>query len=150
MQSVSSRIWTRVTVSNSYDDNHYTTGTSLLSFLWPEKFCSTIVTVSTAFLSSRKQNFSHILWQNRSRYLEEKKLAKLQAWKNKQWKYILNQFSIMPHNWLIYLSSQWYNQWLSYSHESLLDSGNFLVSLVSHLKHSLCCCWFCRITDSGL
>ena len=28
MQSVSSRIWTRVTVSISYDDNRYTTGTS--------------------------------------------------------------------------------------------------------------------------
>ena len=27
MQSVSSRIWTRVVVSISYDDNHYTTGT---------------------------------------------------------------------------------------------------------------------------
>ena len=39
MQSVSSRIWTRVAVSISYGDNHYTTGTSLgvyncnLSFL---------------------------------------------------------------------------------------------------------------------
>ena len=28
MQPVSSRIWTRVAVSISYDDNHYTTGTS--------------------------------------------------------------------------------------------------------------------------
>ena len=28
MQSVSARIWTRVTVSISYEDNHYTTGTS--------------------------------------------------------------------------------------------------------------------------
>ena len=28
MQSVSSTIWTRVAVSISYDDNHYTTGTS--------------------------------------------------------------------------------------------------------------------------
>ena len=28
MQSVSSRIWTRVAVSNSYDDNGYTTCTS--------------------------------------------------------------------------------------------------------------------------
>ena len=27
MQSVSSRIWIRVAVSSSYDDNHYTTGT---------------------------------------------------------------------------------------------------------------------------
>ena len=28
MQSVSSRIWTRIAVSISYDDNHYTTGTT--------------------------------------------------------------------------------------------------------------------------
>ena len=28
MQSVSYRIWTRITVSISYDDNDYTTGTS--------------------------------------------------------------------------------------------------------------------------
>ena len=28
MQSVSSSVWNRVAVSNSYDDNHYTTGTS--------------------------------------------------------------------------------------------------------------------------
>ena len=28
MQSVSSRIWTRIAVSISYDDNDYTTGTS--------------------------------------------------------------------------------------------------------------------------
>ena len=31
MQSVSSRIWTRVAVSISYDDNHYTMGTSDLN-----------------------------------------------------------------------------------------------------------------------
>ena len=30
MQSVSSRIWTRVAVTNSYDDNHYTTGTYII------------------------------------------------------------------------------------------------------------------------
>ena len=29
MKSASSRIWTRITVSISYDDNHYTTGTSI-------------------------------------------------------------------------------------------------------------------------
>ena len=32
MQSASSMIWTRVTVSISYDDNHYITGTGLLHF----------------------------------------------------------------------------------------------------------------------
>ena len=36
MQSVSTRIWTSVTVSISYDDNHYTTGTSLI---YSELFC---------------------------------------------------------------------------------------------------------------
>ena len=35
MQSVSSRIWTRVAVSISYDDNHYTTGTSYISVTHP-------------------------------------------------------------------------------------------------------------------
>ena len=33
MQSVSSRIWTRVTMSISYDNNHYTTGTSEKLFM---------------------------------------------------------------------------------------------------------------------
>ena len=38
MQSVSSRIWTRVTVSISYDGNHYTTGISEIgSFILSEK-----------------------------------------------------------------------------------------------------------------
>ena len=31
MQSVSSEIWTRVAVSISYDDNHYTTATSFIT-----------------------------------------------------------------------------------------------------------------------
>ena len=34
MQSVSSRIWTHVAVSISYDDNHYTMGTSILEILY--------------------------------------------------------------------------------------------------------------------
>ena len=35
MQSVSSRIWTRVTMSISYNDNNYTTGTSSKSYITP-------------------------------------------------------------------------------------------------------------------
>ena len=38
MQSVSSRIWTRVAVSISYDDNDYTTGTFInfkkVEYIW--------------------------------------------------------------------------------------------------------------------
>ena len=40
MQSDSSRIWTRVAVSISYDDNHYTMGTSIFYYLthsWEDK-----------------------------------------------------------------------------------------------------------------
>ena len=37
MQSVSSRIWTRVAVSISYDDNDYTTGTSIDLVLYPTR-----------------------------------------------------------------------------------------------------------------
>ena len=33
MQSVSSRIWTRIAESTSCDDNHYTMGTSTMGFL---------------------------------------------------------------------------------------------------------------------
>ena len=35
MQLVPSKIWTRVAVSISYDDNHYTTGTSTETVLSP-------------------------------------------------------------------------------------------------------------------
>ena len=39
MQSVSSRIWTRVAESIFYDDNHYTTGTLiLLLFFYKDGF----------------------------------------------------------------------------------------------------------------
>ena len=40
MQSVSSRIWTCVAVTISYDDDHYTTGTSFFYYLthsWEDK-----------------------------------------------------------------------------------------------------------------
>ena len=41
MQSVSSRTWTRVTVSISCEDNHYTTGTSTLQvIIWFQVFLS--------------------------------------------------------------------------------------------------------------
>ena len=38
MQSVSSRIWTRIAVSISYNDNHYTTGTPLSLYHFLKNF----------------------------------------------------------------------------------------------------------------
>ena len=38
MQLVSARIWTRVAVSISYDDNHYTTGTSMVNVMAQVEF----------------------------------------------------------------------------------------------------------------
>ena len=48
MQSVLSKIWTRIAMSISYDDNHYTTGTSAKSCLYMvwfviEKFVGSII-----------------------------------------------------------------------------------------------------------
>ena len=40
MQSVSSRIWTRVAVSISYDDNDYTAGTSKMKWYSPTDIIS--------------------------------------------------------------------------------------------------------------
>ena len=37
MQSVSSRIWIHVALSNSYDNNHYTTGTSIYAMVFYAK-----------------------------------------------------------------------------------------------------------------
>ena len=64
MQSVSSRIWTRVAVSISYDDNHYSTG---YHYHLPKFTCTTQVTISkkegiSVALSTRvSQKFGNIL-----------------------------------------------------------------------------------------
>ena len=47
MQSVSSRIWTRVAVSISYDDNHYATGTFLPYELHRIAYTQSLVMFST-------------------------------------------------------------------------------------------------------
>ena len=41
MQSVLSRIWTRIAVSISSDDNHYTTGTSIKKMVLDETLVNT-------------------------------------------------------------------------------------------------------------
>ena len=61
MQSVSSRIWTRVAVSISYDDNHYTTGISDIELFCLsnsqifsvilQRWCQTISCLFETFLS---------------------------------------------------------------------------------------------------
>ena len=52
MQSVLSRIWTRIAVSISHDDNHYTTGTStyngistIVGYLMPNPLCTYILNI---------------------------------------------------------------------------------------------------------
>ena len=48
MQSVSSRIWTRVVVSIFYDDNHYTTGTSKYD-IWHSLWEGGLILTSTKY-----------------------------------------------------------------------------------------------------
>ena len=56
MQSVSSKIWTRIAVSISCDDNHYTTGTSYDP--------SPLVGVGTSLLGGYKTQDTLILMEN--------------------------------------------------------------------------------------
>ena len=51
MQSVSSRIWTHVAVSSSYDDNHYTMGTSTCVWDTKKYFISLIVVLNLSRLN---------------------------------------------------------------------------------------------------
>ena len=57
MQSVSSRIWTRVAVSMSYDDNHYTTGTYIMK---QNSFPSGLLCVCVLVLIS--STLSKLIW----------------------------------------------------------------------------------------
>ena len=54
MQSFSSRIWTRVAVSISYDDNHYTTGTSI-ELLFTVKSITIVIQYIYKYKYRRKQ-----------------------------------------------------------------------------------------------
>ena len=55
MQSVSSRIWTRVAVSISYDDNHYTTGT----FIWA--IYGIVISTTTPDQSGNENNGNEVM-----------------------------------------------------------------------------------------
>ena len=55
MQSVSSRIWTRVVVSISNDDNHYTTGNLCRYYLIPYNSLADVVRL-LAELADTKSN----------------------------------------------------------------------------------------------
>ena len=61
MQSFSSRTWTRVAVSISYDDNHYTTGTSF--WLIPlERLWTPLYPLSNRFDSITAVKLQRCLW----------------------------------------------------------------------------------------
>ena len=61
MQSVSSRIWTRVAVFISNDDNNYTTGTSILSMLLYVSG-GVLVSVDPNSLGRQHQNLDYIVY----------------------------------------------------------------------------------------
>ena len=60
MQSVPSRIWTRVVVSISYDDNHYTTGTFL--DLFSRLLCLLLIITALNDTVTFLDLFSRLLW----------------------------------------------------------------------------------------
>ena len=58
MQSVSSRIWTRIIMSISYDDNHYTTGTSKNVYLLKKKKCFVLYLLLIYLLQNKKPEWT--------------------------------------------------------------------------------------------
>ena len=67
MQSVPSRIWTRVAVFISYDDNNYTTGTSKENII-------ILSVTSNDFLHVRLEVAEQQMWNYSSGVYKEKKL----------------------------------------------------------------------------
>ena len=70
MQSVSSRIWTRVAVCISYDDNHYTMGTSNLYFMLVTLLFSTQHFQGTEIRFAFRFLLSHVLARIYLEFLE--------------------------------------------------------------------------------
>ena len=60
MQSVSSRIWTRVAVSISYDDNHYPTGTSSCRFEPIQECVIDFISLDFSIVIEKKQTNSQV------------------------------------------------------------------------------------------
>ena len=62
MQSVSSRIWTRVAESISYDDNHYITGTSIIGTDGgrEKEFCLVSTTTMIILIVSDRPSFGDL------------------------------------------------------------------------------------------
>ena len=113
MQSVSSRIWTRVAVSISYDDNDYTTGTSKLASsnsyhaitftferlpsgkLWTTSFCKLYRAITIFF----KDDFGNIYYRismslNKKHEKEKKKKKKYYLYN--QWCHTIRQDFDLP------------------------------------------------------
>ena len=59
MQSVSSRIWTRVAVSISYDDNHYTTGTSKCEHIYQPTLYRDVQDATQSPFSANHRQFEY-------------------------------------------------------------------------------------------
>ena len=68
MQSVSSMIWTRIAVSISYDDNHYTTGTSEfhISLIPTRKVCIQLLSLQL-LVNSKKKSLDSLTSQENGR-----------------------------------------------------------------------------------
>ena len=72
MQSVSFRIWTRITVSVSYDDNHYTKGTSLLSLMVIRREIANLL--DCGLEQKTLQIFSHYYYSSNEIRFEDKSI----------------------------------------------------------------------------
>ena len=105
-------IWTRVAVSNSYDDNHYTTGTSTIC-----NICNKLLVLKRLSCSCRGQIAGRVLLVQRNPILPATWLGDWQL--NSIQAYLMKRVSTRP-EWNIKAVSEWMNHSLGVnSHQAL-------------------------------
>ena len=77
MQSVSSRIWTRIAVSISCDDNHYTTDTKsylyiFIKYIW---FVNTFLNEPKFFLCTQLNGFKYFFLTRRILFTTDREVV---------------------------------------------------------------------------
>ena len=106
MQVVSSRIWTRVAVSISYDDNHYTTGTSLileLSALYINTWNHLIIRI----ICVNSNIWNHLIYNKKNWLILELLVLHITTWNHLKDRIINDKSKYLKHEGNVYTNCCW-------------------------------------------
>ena len=129
MQSVSCRIWTRVAMSISYDDNHYTRGTSLYIYVIHRQICFVL---SELFSGARHARFPK-LGSKPGRLKRQSKILPLSHEETSASEGNLNDYVSQFLLFYIYPLNG-YQELDSYEEPCIYANGNTFISLARELN----------------